>query len=83
MTYPFAIMILLKPLEVTTRYFAIINFFPMKITETVTKSLHQDHGLCCLQLLFFLTHKLSYSAGKLKSYDRCFPQQIRIQTTVR
>ena len=26
----------------------------MKITTvTVTKSLHQDHGLCCLQLLFF------------------------------
>ena len=42
----------------------ISSIFQMKITATVTKGSHQDHGLCYLHLpIFFVYITLSFSAG--------------------
>ena len=54
----------------------------MKITASVTKSSHEDRGLCYLHLLIFpYTYIVLF--WKMKSCcDLSFPQQIRSNTTV-
>ena len=50
----------------------------LKKTASITKSLHQGHGLCYLHLPFFCFICTVLCYWKMKSYcDCCFPQQIR------
>ena len=57
------------------------SLFHMKITTSVAKNSHQDRGPCHLHLPVLFIYILF--CGKIKTYcDRCFPQQIRPQTTV-
>ena len=59
------------------------SLFYTKITASVTKSSRQDRGPCYLRLLIFsYTYTLPF-CWKIKSCcDLCFPQQIKLQTTV-
>ena len=55
----------------------------MKITASVTKSLHQDRGLCYLNLLIFFLYMHSPVLLEIKRCcDRCLSQQIRPQIFV-
>ena len=69
-------------LVILDKWSSFSSLFHMKITVSVTKSSHEDSGLCYLCLQFFLyTH--SPPVLEIKScFDCCFPQQIRPQTTV-
>ena len=59
------------------------NLFYMKITVSVTKSLHKDCGLCYLHLPIFSYTYTLLCVGWRKSFgDCCFSQQIRPQITV-
>ena len=59
------------------------SLFQMKITASISKSLHQHCGPCYLHLpIFSFTYTLLI-CGKIKSCcDHCFPQQSRPQNTV-
>ena len=63
--------------------FMPFSLFHMKITASVAKSLYQVQGRCYLHFpIFFLyMHSLFFWKIKICS-DRCFHQQIRLQTTV-
>ena len=55
----------------------------MKITASVTKSLHQDRGPCYLHIPIFSYTYTLFFCWKIKSCHDCyFPQQIRPQTSV-
>ena len=61
------------------------SLFHMTVTVTAstTKSSHQDHGLCYLQISIFSYTYISSSAGKQNKFcDHCFPKQNRPQKTV-
>ena len=62
----------------------LCSLFHMKVTASITKSLHQDCDPCHLFTLtyFFLIHGLFSSAGIKICCNCCFPQQIRPQITV-
>ena len=64
--------------------YLVYSLFHMKITVSVTKSSHQDCGLCYLNLpIFFLYIHYLLFCGKIKSCcDHCFTQQINPKTTV-
>ena len=55
----------------------------MEITVSVTKSSYQNRGRYYLRLTyFFFTMNSPFLVQDRKFCDRCFPQQIRTQTTV-
>ena len=48
----------------------LCNLFPMKTTASVTKSLHQNCGLCCLHLpIFFLKANFCMNQTVLDNFD--------------
>ena len=59
-----------------------ISLFQTKITATVTRSSHQDRGLCYLYFPIFYTKSLLFYWKIKTGCYRCFPQQIRQQVTV-
>ena len=59
-----------NPLNVT-KVFCQSRLFQMKITASVTKSLHQDRGLCSLHSPIFFPY--TYTLLFCGSCDRCFP----------
>ena len=59
------------------------SLFHMKIFASVTKRLHEDCGPCYLHLTIFSYTQALLFCWKIKiCCDCCFPQQIRLQTTV-
>ena len=61
------------------------SLFHMRIIASVTKSSHQDRGPWYLRLPIFFSYTCTLlSCWKIKSCcNRCFPQQIRPQITVK
>ena len=59
------------------------SLFHLEIAACVKKSFLQDHGLCYIHLpLFSNTYTLLFHCKIKTCWDRCFPLQIRPQTTI-
>ena len=77
-------VLLLILIRCCTLFYCNNTLFHMKITVSVTKSLHQNHGLCYLHLtsFFSFTYTLLF-CNKIKiCCDWCFPQQIIPKTMI-
>ena len=70
-------------LQLSSQQLYNCSLFHMKITASVTKSLHQDCGLCYSHLpIFSYTYTLLFCCKIKSCCGCCFPQQIRPQITV-